>query len=31
MMQLDDISIVFETVVSSVFNENIIILFCNGK
>jgi len=31
MMQLDGISIVFETVVPSVFNQNIIILFCNGK
>jgi hypothetical protein len=31
MMQLDYISVVFETVVSSVPNQNIITLFCNGK
>jgi len=31
MVQLDYIIIVFETVVSSVFNQNIIILFWNGK
>ena len=31
MMQLDEISIVFEIVVSSVFNQKVITLFCNGK